>query len=486
MSDLHPSDLPDRRRLLLTTGLLATAIAGAGVVNLGDMSAAVAADIPFTIQKISSGSIDDYLGQGVIAVNSSQVKGMPVSKTGWVISVGDPRPGFGYCVQLALTWETIPQLYVRRKQNTAFQPWSSTSLIRSALVYGEDLLARANNVGIVDVYHTNIVNGPGVTGTLIILPGNQFLFMTREPTPRILNNTLVNGAWTGWSSFSSDGAAVPAPTLAATGIMGIEHLMREQGLRERVGRISTNNRAAVCIIFDHGTDKFSRIVLPQLRKYGIRATLALNASMFEDPHYMHRSTNGAVTWSTIRGWAINDDLEIANHGMTHLGQSGVDAITREIVGGREALESALSIPIDSWVQYGIQAGQPDLDGFGVGLGRHLYWSTLAGKLIVDSHACATGSIPHSTSRYPLDGTIPLGCGGRWMDGGNTAIDDIKTRINLAVTNKERICLRMHPSVLDIGTNLSSSTFASFMNWLGQRNNNDLVILPFREWCIATI
>ena len=247
-------------------------------------------------------------------------------------------------------------------------------------------------------------------------------------------------------------------------------------------------KAAVTLVVDHGTNNFAKIVLPALRKFGLRCTLSLNADMYNPTHRSLAHEN-QTTWKQIRGWAINDGIEIANHGKTHRDATGEAAIREEIEGGRLALEANLSgVPIDTFVQIGTTGDGTKWDGFNDGLKLDRYWSTFAGRVILDSHALVMGQVPHNSSPtriYPLDGHPPQGASGYWLDGGADGIDSAKTKIDQAVEVGGGVILRLHPYLINWPNQISAQQLVDFFAYLkGRIDAGEIEVLPYREWALA--
>lgn len=287
-----------------------------------------------------------------------------------------------------------------------------------------------------------------------------------------------NGVWFDWNTDATVG--YPGnPTMRT---------VREADMRRRLGHISTDGKAAVALVFEHGLERFQDIVWPALQARGLRATLALNMGQF-DVGYQHAASNGEVTWTDIQGWA-SAGLEIANHTRTHRGAATVAQMRDEIQVSRQDLENAVGQPIDSFIQIGIPSGDSDYSGFGQGSTPEAYYSTDAGRMILDAHVATTGSIYQPGYVYALDGTIPVGVQGKWLDAGTTAaLNDINASINIAVARPGRTVVRCHPEKIGAsgGITITTAKFEEFLDDLASRRDaGELVVLPFREWAIATL
>ena len=280
---------------------------------------------------------------------------------------------------------------------------------------------------------------------------------------------------------------IPSPSVEAD--IGVhQHAQRLSRLRQKVGAPRLQGRGAVTLICDHGTNNFASRLLPELRTAGLGCTLSLNSQMYDT----HADENDETTWSQIREWARNDNIEIANHGRTHADVSGNAALKFEIEGGRIELEENLpGVEIDTYVQVGTPSSGGQFDGFRDGLTHEAYWETYAGRIIRDSHALFTGQVPvgqrnDSNPRiYPMDGHPKQGASGYWIDRGGSSLDDAKQRIDLAVDQGRGVILRLHPRVIGMTNMITQQEIIDLVQYLKQRQDNDeLLVLPFREWSLA--
>lgn len=281
----------------------------------------------------------------------------------------------------------------------------------------------------------------------------------------------VSGNWTAWKRL--DNEAIPTPQPA-----GMQHALRVTDLRKRVGPVRPGGKGVVALVFDHGTNNFATEVLPALQANNLRATLALNADMYNPsaPRYPH---DNATTWTQIKGWHDNDGIEIANHGRTHGEFSTVADITTEIVTGRNELEANLpGVKVDTYVQTASTFG-----AFNSGNTAEAYWSTDAGRIIYDAHAVITGTTPGGP--YPLDGEPITGMVGNWIDTGAASISAMQTAITNAAAAGKGILVRCHPELLNTSDRTTTAELAGFLSWLaGQVTAGAVEVRPLREMAVA--
>lgn len=284
-------------------------------------------------------------------------------------------------------------------------------------------------------------------------------------------------------------SSIPPP--ATTADLGVhQHALRLNQLRNRRPAVRLGGKAAVTLICDHGTNNFADIVLPALRSRGLTCTLALNSQMYNAANYDHYDYEKNTSWSQIKAWHDNDGIEIANHGRTHKDATGAAAIRLEIEGGRKELETNLpGVPIDSWVQIGTTGNGTKWDGFNDGISLDRYYETYAGRLILDSHALATGQVPHGGTPnrvYPLNGHPPIGASGYWLDAGGDALTAARTKIDEAVAAGGGVILRLHPYLIDWSNQISATELTALLDDLvTMRTAGDLEVLTYRDWSLAT-
>lgn len=255
-------------------------------------------------------------------------------------------------------------------------------------------------------------------------------YLTASATPKLWTRSRIDGAWEGWALVSGGGSPGgeypnPVPTDEYPGNPYAHHV-RELNLRRRMGHVTTGGKAAVTMIFDHGTKNWRDVVQPALIQRGLRATLALNGSLMENgvERWGH---DPEITWGTIKSWH-NAGMEIANHGMYHDDAPDVASQLVEIRDSREKLEAELGI------------------------------------------------------------TIPQGPIGQWLDRGDqNARDNIVSAIDHAVAVGGRTIIRCHPQYMGMPNMFTEKFLFDFLDYLkGRVDAGDLVVLPANKWAIAQL
>ena len=436
----------------------------------------------------------------------------PTTASTWTAIVGE-TPSPGNLVVLALSWTRPGEAWSRRKSGSTWSPWARVGAAPFSNGVAQTWATTAPGTFWMDARDQANSPTPDVkqSWTILNLPataaGDVVQVAASWTAPPQLWSRRMSGATAGvWGRVgqaAADGALASAKTYTDQKIAALspgtptpaggldygihQHEVRLSDLRQRVGAPRVAG-GAVTLICDHGTMNFRDKVLPLLRKHGIRCTLALNAGMY-DTSYTHYAHESGTTWAEVKSWATGDGIEIANHGMTHKDATGEAAIRQEIIGGREALEAALpGVKIDTWVQIGTTGTGTKWDGFNDGVSLDRYYTTAAGRFILDGHALATGQVPHGGTPnrvYPLDGHPVIGASGYWLDGGQTGIDTATTKVTEAIQHKGGVILRLHPYLLDWNNQISTAQLDAFLGTLAARRDaGELAILPYREWALA--
>ena len=262
-----------------------------------------------------------------------------------------------------------------------------------------------------------------------------------------------------------------------------QHMVRVNDLRRRIGQPRTRGRAAVAFIADHGTNNFNEIIVPLLQETGIRATIALNSQMY-DPTMQRYQHDNRTNWTIVKGWHDNLGVEIANHGRTHKDQFTVEDIKTEIIGGRDELEANLpGVTVDTYVQVGL-SGTNGFLGHNNGTTLASYYTTEAGRIIVDNHALYTGSLPGGRI-FDLDGEPKQGVNSYWIDTGAASITTAKAQIAVAIAQGKGVTIRIHPELLNAPGNTTTAELAEFMRHVGGLIAAKSVIpMTLREFALA--
>ena len=184
------------------------AVAGGNVsLNGGNL------DLSLTIPRgdwkqatISAGSLDDLTVQGSYPVQSTSVTGLPVARLGTLV-----HSGVAYPVQMYVTWETVPRVFVRHFRPTGWQAWHSVGWRTPDVPYGTDFdtLTTPGYSGVVTTSVTNGPPGAGIGTVEVLALGSGVLqrYTSWDASPRVW---LRRGNAAGTSFYAWEQQPTPA------------------------------------------------------------------------------------------------------------------------------------------------------------------------------------------------------------------------------------------------------------------------------------
>ncbi|ASN38844.1 hypothetical protein CGQ24_07355 [Arthrobacter sp. 7749] len=479
--------------------LVAEAIADDGTIVA---AAAAAVDANPKIALLESGKLDrtampgtadfnTYVTPAKISVSTSSNKtNIPVAFSGSL----DVSTTGSIVVQKYVTGEGIPRTWTRRLNAGTWGVWRVETAYAPAPAGGVDF----DTILDPSVYPINLGTHPNqpaaTTGTLEVLPlGTNLVqrFTTNDLVPRIFLRRKTSTVWQAWAQPNGaeitgltgrvtnlENAAPPAASGESTTKYG--HTVRLARAKQLVG-VRKSPRAQVALVCDHGTVKFRDLVYPKLQALGLTATLALNSQKVAGGS-MHDPALEVSTWDQVKTWTTAG-IEIANHGRTHLDTDSLATLYAEIVTGHEELESALGKPVHSWVQPSAAGDLGKWFGFNDGISWDSWSNTDAGRMILDRHAVATGTI-YPIGTYQLTGEPPIGMQGHWFDRDDQ-IEPLKTKIVAAEAEKSGILLRMHPQY--IGGQNTIESINGFLEWLAaEKAAGRIDVVTLTQWALTRI
>jgi peptidoglycan/xylan/chitin deacetylase (PgdA/CDA1 family) len=243
-------------------------------------------------------------------------------------------------------------------------------------------------------------------------------------------------------------AATLAPIGTATGATQLYPFTPNRQLLDafvarRGGAIGTGGKVAIAFRCDHHLNKFESRLLPLHQKYGIPVTIAALSQMFK----IETGTNGSnnLSFPRLQKLALDNGLEIANHGASHTDADTPQRLREEIVYSRNALTSALpKLPLELFIPPGV--GRTQYLGFAGGKTQYSFQKYLAGRLITQQHAMSTGYVP---GYWPMTGN-PLDSMGNVHVGIENADYARRGSDFIAAARKQGrgVCFMYHPSLVD--------------------------------------
>lgn len=152
-----------------------------------------------------------------------------------------------------------------------------------------------------------------------------------------------------------------------------------------------------------------------------------------------------LSFPRLQTLALENGLEIANHGATHTDAATPQRLREEIVYSRNALSTALpKLPVELFAPAGV--GGTQYLGFEGGKSQSSFQKYLAGRLITQQHAMSTGYVP---GYWPMTGN-PLDSMGNVHVGIENADYARRGPEFIAAARKQGrgVCFMYHPSLVD--------------------------------------
>lgn len=276
----------------------------------------------------------------------------------------------------------------------------------------------------------------------------------------------TTGAWGSWSRVANPDTD---NSVGAANARLIEDWSRRRG-----GVKSTNGKGAVAIRFDHGLTNLKATIRPLMVARGFPFSIAMN------PSNWGIAENSGATMADVQSWVDFDKCEIWNHGGNHADATTPAALYAQLVTSLTTLRSQIpNAQIDGFVLPGV--GGTQYLGFD-GASPDVFTKTLAGRLLLKSHAVITGAI--GSPRRVLDGQVRQGLAHYTMDSASFA--SIKGQIDLAISERTGLQLFMHPSQLDLAGKISTATLTQVLDYIKTKvDAGDLVILGQYDMLLAS-
>lgn len=225
----------------------------------------------------------------------------------------------------------------------------------------------------------DVVRQPiSATAYRVVQDLSVFAFTTGQP-PRRFVRQLDQGFVSDWAEIVTSKPMAPA---------GHKRDMLLQASRiRRGGRIGTHGATPIALSFDHGFVKFRDLILPELRRLGLPATIAVCT---DD---LGTGENAGISYPEIQSWAINYGLEVANHGRSHGDRTTEIQVRNAIINNSlTALRAGLpKLVVDSFILPGVTSPGSWM-GFDHGADYTQWWDHNAGRYILDEHAVTTAAI----------------------------------------------------------------------------------------------
>jgi len=474
------------------------------MATLADLAVQIARDIKETNVwrgLIPSGAdLNTYMREGIYSCESGSVAGSLLNGPGLLnpftlaVETNQETAVTTQRITYHRSTTTAPQIWTRSTLTTngsAWSPWARAdrplmlapsgtnwSTFRESGTYLVRSSAEANTM-------TNLpVAGAPTTVDVHVVPGTSYssqMAIVHTTPVRLFVRTSLVVTFPAWTEI---GAQQPAPepvTVPASAGAGYGHdwLLNRARVR-RGGVIGTAGLAVLAFRCDHWTEAFEAKVLPLLRKHEIPCTLNLNADN------LGTSPNNTPD-TTIQSWAVNDGVEIANHGATHTDRTTAATARDEIIGGRDRLQAKMGsrIVVDAWHGHGsgvFNLGNGDVWQYG-NLDEGAGFSSTAGAYITQAHAFIEGK---SSGFYqPLTGEPIRAASHMTLDV--TGYDGGVAAVQTAQQLGRGVTVYVHPGTLDAEGKMTTVQLDDFLGYVAaERAAGRLVVTTVSSMSLCDI
>ena len=282
---------------------------------------------------------------------------------------------------------------------------------------------------------------------------------------------VSRGSWTGWSKIGgSDAPIAPA---------GASESRANLLAASRGGRIGTGGKAVVSLRFDHNMGAFDANILELLRARQLPATMACYYDMIEPvPGYSNDDSAAAgKTWDDIQQ-NFYRGVEVFSHSYSHQDASTVDAIKREVVESRTALESAMpDVRVHGWASPGVTGTQYmgwwDVWGDPDARVKHP-----AGQMLASTYGT------YNVSGYGLN---ELGKKETRYFGieSHTTATSSKAHIDRAIATGTGATLMVHPKQIGASGKMSLAVFTEVLDYIvAKRDAGEIMVLTMGGQAVA--
>lgn len=275
---------------------------------------------------------------------------------------------------------------------------------------------------------------------------------------------LAGTAWVAWKNLdalikaNTDAIAANTAAINANKLTLDDHtsaawlgrsLAIQQRFRERHGNtVPVGKKAVFTFKYDHDVNNFGDIVIPIHRAHRAPAHLAIMSEMFTTANGVER--NNLRTWADIDSWAINDAVELSNHGNNHRDAQTLPELVAAWITSLDTYKTQLprcvvEIATVPGVSGSTPPGKISFGGFANGATLEAFTDTVCGRAMLGFHPVCMG---YSGGLYrTLDGNIMQGLSHYTMDEV-TDPATITAMMDTAVSLGVGIAFMTHPSSIN--------------------------------------
>lgn len=275
--------------------------------------------------------------------------------------------------------------------------------------------------------------------------------------------------WTTWKQVDIN------TTITVNSLEAAQRPVLVDAFKRRRGRLlGTGGKAVITFRIDHGLTKFKTAVAPMLAEHNFPAMVTMNSRTWTD------ATNSGATQAEARSWWLNNGIEFSNHAATHNDAPTQPAIEDEIVNGLTELQGQFpESPIEMYCPPGVSGSQ--FLGFDGGDTLAKWYTTVAGKTILQHHAAASGYLPGIYRPLPAD--MDIGLVHYTIDAELPA--DVEAAVRGVIASGGSMTLMIHPVYLDTVGYMTTAGLSQVMAYVaGRRDAGEVEVLTASGALIA--
>lgn len=269
-----------------------------------------------------------------------------------------------------------------------------------------------------------------------------------------ITQSVTSGAMNPWVQtwpISGGGGTVVVSDAGLTNSILVQDFTRQMGGRKKV------TTATIAFRFDHGLNNFDAYVRSEMEARGFKYSLALCSGQWS------RTENNLITPSMVNTWVAGGLAEIWNHSKDHgSGDNSEASWKAAILDGLTELQT--QIPACAGKVWGFAppgSAGTNFGGFIDGTTLDQFYGTDGGRFLHTLHAVVAGYIG-ATKRWQ-DGMVRQGLGHITLDSRSLA--QVQADITAAKNEKRALQYMLHPSLMNNGTNMSSATWVSILDYV---------------------
>src|SRR5699024_4006260 len=311
-------------------------------------------------------------------------------------------------------------------------------------------------------------------GTIVFNTGepgygyHNFIYLSSATTPGFWFTSMRKaGQYHPWVNLlDSDSETDPFDLYEPIGVGVKNSDLMEEMISRKGGTIGTGGVSAFALRLDHGTNAFRDNLSSILKNHGLPATMAVYSDQREvNPE------NNSVEWEEVASWHHSHGVSFGNHSDDHLDKEGPEGWFGGTVGSLGKLREQMPrVPIEQYIPHG-SVGFDRYGGFNKASSHDLIVGTLAGRMVLSSHALTSG---YRGGRYrnmigrPMQGLT------HWSMEESTPSSFVSV-IDEAISLGKGIAVMFHPEFIGKNRKMSWGQVDECLSYVAQKRDEGVLV-----------